>query len=249
MELNCVLPLKDLLKSSSAAWTESALTLLSTLCAHPPNCEILMSEGLLMELGQLLHHPRSNSVLISLSCKIITDLCRTCMDKQAVLESLCLSGLLRVLLCPSLSDETLLHVSSCLHNLMTWDMLRSKLSTLVTPEQVWRLVELSGQTRNSQLSYSSAAVIYMFELTEDFLQLLRPHYSAVTKYLLLLLKRKDVKSQQLGVATIVKLKNDGEFLTAVTNGELEEQLLNLHVQTEEMRQLVKMIQAPSPSSG
>lgn len=121
------------------------------------------------------------------------------------------------------------------------DTLRSKLSTLVTPEQVWRLVELSGQMRNSQLSYSSAAVIHMFELTgkvaytstpaalwfffffftlfyfkcnflfflsyTDFLQLLRPHHGAVSKYLLLLLKRKDVKSQQLAVATIVKLKN------------------------------------------
>lgn len=43
--------------------------------------------------------------------------------------------------------------------------LRSKLSTSVMPQQVWKLVELSGQTRNTQLSYHSAAVLHMFEVT------------------------------------------------------------------------------------
>lgn len=37
MELDCVSPLKTLLNSSTPAWTESAITLLSTLSAHPPN--------------------------------------------------------------------------------------------------------------------------------------------------------------------------------------------------------------------
>ncbi|MEQ2220417.1 hypothetical protein ILYODFUR_005263 [Ilyodon furcidens] len=249
MDCSCVLPVKALLKSLNAAWIESALTLMCTLSAHPPNCDILINEGLLREIGQLLHQPRSNSVLISLSCKIITDLCGACMDEQAVTESLCLSGLLRVLLSPSLSDETLLHVTLCLHHLMTWDGLRTKLSSSVTPEQVWRLVELSGQMRNSQLSYNSAAIIHMFKLTEDFLPLLRPHYGAVSKYLLLFLKTRDVKFQQLGISTIVKLKNDGEFSTVMTNGELEARLWNIHEQTEEMRQLLQMIQPPSPSPG
>ncbi|KAM4723432.1 LOW QUALITY PROTEIN: uncharacterized protein FYW61_014188 [Anableps anableps] len=211
--------------------------------------DLLMSEGLLKEIGQLLHHPRSNSVLISQSCKIITHLCSACMDEQAVTESLCLSGLLQVLLSPSLSDETLLHVTLCLHHLMSWEGLRTKMSTSVTPEQVWRLVELSGQTKNSQLSYNSAAIMHMFELTEDFLLFRSPHYSAVCKYLLLFLKRNDDKFQLLGIATIVKLKNDGDFLRVVTNGELEAQLLHKHAQMEETtKRLLRMIQPPSPSS-
>ena len=37
MELDSVLPLKALLKTSSPVWTESAVTLLSALSAHPPN--------------------------------------------------------------------------------------------------------------------------------------------------------------------------------------------------------------------
>uniref|UniRef100_A0A3Q2NP66 Vacuolar protein 8 n=1 Tax=Fundulus heteroclitus TaxID=8078 RepID=A0A3Q2NP66_FUNHE len=249
MELNCVSPLKALLRSLNAAWIESALTLLCTLSAQPANCDILVSEGVLREIGQLLHHPRPNSALISQSCQIITDLCSACMDEQAVTESLCLSGLLRVLLSPSLSDETLVHVTLCLHHLMTWDGLRAKLSGSLTPEQVWRLVELSGQTRSSQLSYSSAAVIHMFGLTGDSLHLLRPHYGAVSKYLLLFLRRKEVKFQQLGIATMVKLRNDGDFLTAVTNAELEAELCNVNAQTEETRQLLRRIQPPLPASG
>ncbi|PWA29789.1 hypothetical protein CCH79_00007972 [Gambusia affinis] len=216
---------------------------------------LLMSEGLLREVGQLLHHSSSNSALISQSCELIADLCGACMDEQvslnpvniiqAVTESLCLAGLLRGLESPSLSDETLLRVTLCLRHLMSWEGLRTTLSTSVSPEQVGRLVQLSGQTRNPELAYNSAAIIHMFELTEGFLQLLRPHYSAVSKYLFLFLKRKDVKFQQLGIAAMAKLKNDGDFLTAVTDGDLEARLSHRHEETEETR----MIQPPSPSSG
>ncbi|XP_017157930.1 vacuolar protein 8-like isoform X2 [Poecilia reticulata] len=263
MELNCVLPLKSLLKSSNAAWMQSALTLLCTLTAHPPNRDLLMSEGLLREVGRLLHRPSSNSALISQSCQLITDLCSACMDEQAVTESLCLSGLLRGLESPSLSDETLLHVTLCLRHLMSWEGLRTTLSTSVSPEQVWRLVQLSGQTRNPELSYNSAAIVHAFEptgkvahasisvrfyikccffsflsSTARFLQLLRPHYSTVAKYLLLFLKRKDVKFQQLGIAAVAKLKNDGDFLTSVTDGQLEARLSQGHAETEETRRLL-----------
>ncbi|XP_014824448.1 PREDICTED: vacuolar protein 8-like [Poecilia mexicana] len=249
MELNCVLPLKSLLKSSNTAWMQSALTLLCTLTAHPPNCDLFMSEGLLREVGRLLHRPSSNSALISQSCQLITGLCSACMDEQAVKESLCLSGLLRGLESPSLSDETLLHVTLCLRHLMSWEGLRTTLSTSVSPEQVWRLVQLSGQTRNPELSYNSAAVVHAFEPTEGFLQLLRPHYTAVAKYLLLFLQRKDVKFQQLGIAAVDKLKNDGHFSTAVTDGELEAWLSQGHTGTEEMRWLLRTTRPPSPSSG
>lgn len=37
MELECVLPLKALLKDSAPVWTEPAITLLSELSSHPPN--------------------------------------------------------------------------------------------------------------------------------------------------------------------------------------------------------------------
>ncbi|KAM4542073.1 uncharacterized protein PAE49_018842 isoform 2-T2 [Odontesthes bonariensis] len=248
MELNCVLPLKALLKTSTPMWIESALTLLSTLSVHPPNNDILVNEGFLEEICLLLLNPRSTSVIITHSCKIITDLCGSCMDEQAVMESLCLSALLRALLSSSLSDETLQHVTSCLHHLMTWDLLRTELSTTVTPEQVSRLVKLAEQTGSSQLAYNCAAIISRFEMTEEIVQLLRPHYITMSKYLLLFLKNEGIEFQQLGIDTMVKLKRDGDFASLLANSELDVQFWKVHVQAEETRQLLPMTLPPSLSS-
>ncbi|KAM8737893.1 uncharacterized protein AB9X84_022793 isoform 3-T3 [Acanthopagrus schlegelii] len=242
MELDCVWPLKALLKTSSP---ESALTLLSALSAHPPNNDILVSEGLLDEIGQLLHHHRASSVVITHSCKIIADLCGSCAGQQAVMESLCLSGLLRALLSPALSDDTLLRVTSHLDHLMTWDQLRSKLSVTITSEQVSRLVKLSGRTQTPQLSYNSAAIISKLEMNDDKLHLLRPHYSTMLDYLLVYLRQKDVKFQHLGIVTVFNLKKDGDFSSLFADSELEAQLRMVHAQTEETRRLLQMIQLSS----
>ncbi|XP_076013705.1 uncharacterized protein LOC143006231 [Genypterus blacodes] len=238
MELDCVSPLKALLNSSTPAWTESAITLLSTLSAHPPNTEALVSEGMLDVIGQRLHHHRSSSIIITHSSSIITHLSSLCMGQQAVMESLCLSGLLSVLEAPSTSDETLLHVTSCLHGLMTSDALKSKLSAIMTSQHVSGLVKLSGHTRNPQLSYASAAIISQVEMTGEIIQLLRPHYSCMSKYLLDFLKEQDIKIQQLGIATVLNLKKDGEFSALLVNSELENQLWKMHSQTEETRRLL-----------
>uniref|UniRef100_A0A3B4U0M3 Vacuolar protein 8 n=2 Tax=Seriola dumerili TaxID=41447 RepID=A0A3B4U0M3_SERDU len=248
MELDCVLPLKALLKTSTAVWAKPAVTLLSVLSAHPPNNEFLVSEGLLDEIGQLLHHHRSSSAIITHSCVIITNLCSSHMGQQAVMENLCLPGLLWALVSPALLDETLLHVTSCLHHLITLDTLRSILSAAITAEQVSGLVKLSGQIQNPLLSYNCAAIMSKLEMTEEVIRLLRPHYTTMSEYLLVFLKMKDVKFQQLGIVTIFNLKKDGDFSSLLANSELEVQLRTVHVQTEETRRLLQMIQPLSPSS-
>ncbi|XP_026195218.1 vacuolar protein 8-like [Anabas testudineus] len=247
MELDCVLPLKALLKASAAVWTEPAITLLSALSAHPPNNDILISEGLVDEIGELLHHHRPSSVIIAHSCKIITNLCSSCMGQQAVMEGLCLSGLLRALLSSTLADETLLHVTSCLYHMMTLDPVKSQLLPTVTSEHVSRLVKLSGQIRNAQLSYNCAAIISTLEMSEEMVELLRPHYMSMSEYLLAFLQKKDVKFQQLVIITILNLKKDGDFSSLLANSELEVQLWKVHAQTEETRRLLQMIQPFSPS--
>ncbi|CAK6966002.1 uncharacterized protein LOC128375855 [Scomber scombrus] len=247
MELDCVLPLKTLLKTSTPVWTKSALTLLSALSSHPPNNEALLNEGVLDVMGHLLHHHCSSSVIITHSSKIITNLSSSCMGQQAVMETQCLSGLLGALVSPALSDETLMLVTSCLHNLMTWDPLKSKLSETVTSEQVSGLVKLSEQTGNLQLSYNCAVIISKLEMTGEIIQLLRPHYITMSEYLLVFLKNKDVKFQHLGIVTIFNLKKDGDFSTLLANSELEVQLWKVHAQTEETRRLLLMIQPISPS--
>ncbi|KAI4797112.1 hypothetical protein KUCAC02_026559 [Chaenocephalus aceratus] len=127
MELDCVLPLQSLLTTSSAEWRESAVTLLSALTSHTPNKAVLVSEGLLEEVGQLLLRPTCSSVIITHSCSIITGLSGCSEGQQAVTEACCSSGLLYALLSTSLTDDTLIHLTSCLQNLMTQHPLKSEL--------------------------------------------------------------------------------------------------------------------------
>ncbi|KAM8913701.1 LOW QUALITY PROTEIN: uncharacterized protein AB9W97_005864 [Spinachia spinachia] len=237
MELDCVLPLKALLKNSSPACRESAITLLSALSAHPPNNDVLVSEGLLDEIGQLLHH--QTSVVITHSCRIITNLSSS-LGQEAGMESQCVSGLLGALLSLSLSDETLLHVASCLHHLMISDHLNSHLSVTITSEQVSRLVTLARQVQNPLLSYNSAAIISTLKMTDEMVLLLRPHYITMLEYLLVFLKKKDVKLQPLCIVTVFNLKKDGGFSFLLAGSDVEAQLCKLRAQTEETGRLLQM---------
>ncbi|XP_011612185.2 vacuolar protein 8-like isoform X1 [Takifugu rubripes] len=228
MELDCVLPLKVLMKSSSP---EPALSLLSVLSAHPPNnvrpvtgCKfVLVSEGILDEMAPLLHHNRSSPVIVTRCCEIMASLGSSSIGQQAVLESQCLSGLLEALQSPAQSDETLLHVTSYLNQLMTSDVLKSSVSAEITSDQVWRLVELSGQ-RNPQLSYNSVAIISKLEMTDENVLLLKPHHSSVLDRLILFLREEDVKFHHLAMVAIANLKKDEEFLLLLGKSEIKEQL-------------------------
>ncbi|TNN44022.1 Vacuolar protein 8 [Liparis tanakae] len=246
MELDCVLPLKALLKKSSPAWRESAVMLLSSLSAHPPNNDVLVSEGLLDDIGQLLHHP--TSVIITHGCRIISDLCLSSAGQQAATESPCVPGLLGALLSPSLSGETSLRVTSCLHQLMTCDALKSKLSATITSEQVSRLVKMSGQTLNPQLSHDSASIIGSLEMTEDTVRFLRPHYVTVLDFLSAFLKSKDVEWQQLAVVTVSNLEKDGGFSSLLAGSVLEAELQEVQTPTGETRRMLHAIEPLSPPS-
>lgn len=233
MELDCMLPLKTLLKSSTPMWVESSLTLLSTLSAHPPNTDILVSEGLLEEVGLLLHRHTSSSILIDHSCDIITNLCVSQTAEQAVTESQCVSGLLGAFLSPSLSDATTLHVASCLHHLLSWDQPKAKLSVVVTSEHVAKLVKLSVQMRDLELSYNCAAILSKLEITEKIIHLLKPHYTDISKCLLVFLQETDEKYQQIGINMITKFKKDEDFALLLANSELELQFWKVHPRTRD----------------
>ncbi len=54
--------------------------------------------------------------------------------------------------------------------------------------------------------YCYILYIFILHTLGDVVQLLRPHYITMLEYLLVFLKRKDVKFQQLGMVTIFNLK-------------------------------------------
>uniref|UniRef100_A0A3B4WAA0 Vacuolar protein 8 n=1 Tax=Seriola lalandi dorsalis TaxID=1841481 RepID=A0A3B4WAA0_SERLL len=124
---------------------------------------------------------------------------------------------------------TLLHVTSCLHHLITWGEKHQIISFCC-------------------VSFAIISCFHAAVLLEEVIRLLRPHYTTMSEYLLVFLKMKDVKFQQLGIITIFNLRKDGDFSSLLANSELEVQLRTVHVQTEETRRLLQMIQPLSPSS-
>lgn len=106
------------------------------------------------------------------------------------------------------------------------------MSAEITSDQVSRLVELSGQAQNPQLSYNSVAIISKLEMTgsvarshkldfynaslmsscsptlcpEENIPLLKPHHSTMLDRLMLFLREEDVKFKHLAMAAIVNLK-------------------------------------------
>ncbi|XP_035607722.1 uncharacterized protein LOC118368075 [Oncorhynchus keta] len=246
MYLNCVLPLKALLCSATPPLTESAIALLSELATHQPNREGLVNEGLVQVIGQLLLCHRSSSI-INHSVVTITNLSSTSEGQQAVMDSECVTGLLKALVSSVTSEETVLCVTSCLHHLTSWDLLQSHLATKMTPEHVSSLVKFSAQMDNLELSYRSASIISKLKMNEHVIQLLTPQYAAISEYLLMYLKNQEVRFQQLSIVTLCNLKKDREFSVLMSDSVLEKQLKWVHAQTEQTRQLLQAIQMP-PSS-
>ncbi|XP_072313884.1 uncharacterized protein [Eucyclogobius newberryi] len=170
MELDWFLPLKTLLRTSSLIYIEPALTLLCTLSAHAPNKDVLVDEGFLELIGQLCHGQNSCPSIVMQSSVIISNLINSNFGPEAVKDTVCVFGLLKVLENQTLTDEALIQVNSCLLQLIDIDSLRSHVVAQVGSEHVTRLVNLSGQRRNPLLSYTCAAILSKLEQTGEGLE-------------------------------------------------------------------------------
>ncbi|XP_055087238.1 uncharacterized protein LOC117390875 [Periophthalmus magnuspinnatus] len=159
MELDCVLPLKTLLRTSSLIYIEPALTLLCMLSAHAPNKDVLVGEGVLDVIGQLFHCHNSCPTIVIHCSKIISHLANSDLGPQAVTDTMCVSGLLMALENQTMSDEDLLQVTSCLQQLINIGTLRSHVVAQVASEHITRLVNVSRQTSNPLLSFSCTAIL------------------------------------------------------------------------------------------
>ncbi|XP_055015635.1 uncharacterized protein LOC129410741 [Boleophthalmus pectinirostris] len=165
MELDCVLPLKTLLRTSSLIYIEPALTLLCTMSSHAPNKDVLVGEGVLDVIGQLFYCQNPCPTLVICCSSIISHLSNSDIGPQAITNTMCVSGLLTALENQSMSDEALLQVTSCLQQLLNIGTLRSHVVAQVASEHIARLVNLSEPTRNPVLSCKCAAILSKFKQT------------------------------------------------------------------------------------
>ncbi|XP_030644651.1 vacuolar protein 8-like [Chanos chanos] len=245
MDLNCVSVLLELLGSPALSLSESAGMLLSELSSCPTNRESLVNECLLQNVGEVLFRCQSSTAVMRHCTIIITNLCSISSGQQALMDSDCLSGLLKALESDFITDESLLCVLSCLHYLAGLDALRSHVQTNITSGHIASLVRLSDQMANADLSFAAASVVSKLETEGRVAQLLLPHQSSITAFILRFLRSQEVKLQQLGIVTVCNLKKGGVFESVTCGKELENELFRLQQQTEQTRQLLQMVDLPS----
>ncbi|KAJ8353180.1 hypothetical protein SKAU_G00207470 [Synaphobranchus kaupii] len=245
MALGCVSPLVILLRSPAVEKSESAITLLSALSQHPPNRDRLVEEGLVHAVDKLLLHSSSNNIL-SLGSITVANLSTTPTGQQAMMDSQCVFRLLEALAPTSTREEAQLCVASCLHHLTCLEMLKTHIAEKMTTEHISHLVRYASQAENPELSFHAASIIG--ELGINVAPLLSPHSDAVLEYLQQFLKNQEVRFQQLAIATLSTLKNDGCFAAAVSGSAVQEQqLCKVQAQTERTSDLLSMFPPPSPS--
>ncbi|MBN3324305.1 VAC8 protein, partial [Atractosteus spatula] len=162
VSLGCVPRLRDMLQSSTEPVAEAAIPLLCALSETSPNREIIVEEGLLKTLGELLLHHKTNSTVLSHSAITIHNLSLS-DNAQVVIDSGCLNGLLQALVSAD-TEEALLCVTACLNKLMRIELLKSHICEKLTAEYISRLKSLEVQTENDELSLNSASIIRQLEL-------------------------------------------------------------------------------------
>ncbi|KAL7888164.1 hypothetical protein AOLI_G00031380 [Acnodon oligacanthus] len=237
--LDWVYPLLTLLRAPELSSSEAAIMLLSELSAHPLNRESLVNLGVIPVLGELLLMYLPNSTIVSHCAITLTHLCDIVASQETVLETECLTGLLLALGFDWNEDDTLLSVLACIHSLTSFDSLRSHLVEKMTTSHVGRLVSISSESKNSDLSFAAGSVISKLDMND---KLLKPHHRAIVGYLMRFLRNQEVRFQQLAIATVCNLKKGGGLDGMTCLSELERELNRVRQQTEHTRQLLQMLQ-------
>ncbi|XP_015204180.2 uncharacterized protein [Lepisosteus oculatus] len=165
VSLGCVPRLRDMLQSSTEPVAEAAVTLLCALSETSPNREVIVEEGLLKTLGELLLHHKTYSTVLSHSAITIHNLSLS-DNAQVVIDSGCLNGLLQALVSAD-TEEALLCVTACLNKFIRIELLKSHICEKLTAEYISRLKSLEVQKENDELSLNSASIIRQLELQEE----------------------------------------------------------------------------------
>ncbi|XP_072530435.1 uncharacterized protein [Salminus brasiliensis] len=237
--LDWVCPLLTLLRAPELTSPEAGLMLLSRLSAHPPKREALVNQGVMSVLGDLLLTHLSNRTVVTHCAIILNYLWDVVERRQVALEAECLSGLLLALEFYWNEGDAVLSVLFCLYSLACFDSLRSCLVNKMTASHVGRLVSLSSESENPDLSFAAGSVISKLDMND---RLLKAHHRAIVGYLMRFLRNQEVRFQQLAIASMCNLRKGGGLDGMAWGLDLERELNRVQQQTEHTSQLLQMLQ-------
>ncbi|KAM6083974.1 uncharacterized protein LJ206_006350 [Theristicus caerulescens] len=209
-----VLPkLRSLLASGSEAVRRASIALLWILSQHPHNQDTLACAELLQSLGMLLSVHKTDPVIVGHTACIIKNLSLS-KNRQRIIESPCIEGLLQTMLSTDIQEDSLHYVTSCLAELAKQEGATLRMVQWMDEPLTKCLVRLAGQLEHTEASFQAASIIKYMIGHEKMLLLLKRHVGEIQAYLKNFLTHQEIRLQQLGISTFCRLRKDPEFSLA-----------------------------------
>ncbi|KAJ6660073.1 hypothetical protein lerEdw1_017999 [Lerista edwardsae] len=236
-----ILPsLLPLLASNHAEIQHNAIVLLRMLSQHPDNQDALVCDEVLQCLGKLLLTWKTDPVIVGHAACFIRNLSLP-KNIQRVIESPCVEGLLQTVhYADCLEEESLSCVTSCLAELVKHEGATVRMLELIDEPLISCLVRLADQEEKTEPAFQAAFIIRHIIQHEDMVSLLKSYMSKVQQYLMNYLVHREIRFQHLGISTLCILQKDSEFSSAFVLSPLKKYLDQVHKQTEEMQELLKI---------
>ncbi|XP_009687166.2 uncharacterized protein [Struthio camelus] len=234
-----VLPkLLSLLASGNKDVRRAAIALLWILSQHPRNQDALACAELLQSLGTLLSAHKTDPVIAGHSACIIQNLSLS-KNRQRIVESSCVEGLLQTMLSTDIREDSLHYVTSCLAELAKQEGATLHMVQWMDEPLTKCLVRLAGQLEHTEPSFQAGSIIQHMLGHEKMMLLLKCHIKETQAYLKNFLTHQEIRFQQLGISTFCRLQEDPEFSLAFRKNQMTKLLEQVRQQTEETQELLR----------
>uniref|UniRef100_A0A8C3GDE6 Vacuolar protein 8 n=1 Tax=Cairina moschata TaxID=8855 RepID=A0A8C3GDE6_CAIMO len=234
-----ILPkLCSLLASGSEAVRRASVALLWILSQHPHNQDALVCAELLQSLGTLLSAHTTDPVIAGHAACIIKNLSLS-KNRERIIESPCVEGLLQALLSIDIREDSLHYVTSCLAELTKEEGATLRMVQRMDEPLTKCLVRLAGQVEHTEPSFQAASIIQHMIDHEKMMRLLKCHIREIQAYLENFLTHQEIRFQQLGISTFSRLQADPEFSLAFRKSQMAKLLQQVRQQTEETQELLR----------
>ncbi|XP_029878994.1 vacuolar protein 8-like isoform X4 [Aquila chrysaetos chrysaetos] len=214
------------------------LRTLISLLSSSVDKDTLACVKLLQSLGMLLSAHKTDPVIVGHTACIIKNLSLS-KNRQRIIESPCVEGLLQTMLSTDAQEDSLHYVTSCLAELAKQEGATLCMVQWMDEPLTKCLVRLAGQVEHTEPSFQAASIIQHMIGHEKMMPLLKSHTREIQAYLENFLTHQEIRFQQLGISTFCRLREDPEFSLAFRKSQMAKLLEQVRQQTEETQELLR----------
>ncbi|KFQ80473.1 hypothetical protein N335_02604, partial [Phaethon lepturus] len=153
----------------------------------------------------LLSAHKTDPVIVGHTACIIQNLSLS-KNRQRVIESPCVEGLLHTILSTNIQEDSLHYVTSCLAKLAKQEGATLRMVEWMDEPLTKCLVRLAGQLEHIEPSFQAASIIQHMLGHEKMMLLLKCHIGEIQAYLRNFLTHQEIRFQQLGISTFCRLR-------------------------------------------